>query len=203
MSRITRRLILAAAGCLLLAAAPAATHAQGFRVDLYGGGAFPTGSLHDLTRVGFSGGLGFGYLFTRRVGVRADFAAEWLSAEPPVGSPPDDVDENILGRDINLYHYDASIVINATDPRRTNWHVAIDAGAGVTTIQFRGDETDRPDAATRFSVPVGIAFGYRVAETIDVFVRGRWYLVFTDQSRFGGTTWASFPIWAGFGIRAG
>jgi hypothetical protein len=125
--------------------------------------------LNDLTNAGFSGGLGLGYVFNRAVGIRADFAGEWLKGQDPVVSPLPDIDQAFFGRDVNLYHYDASIMINATDPRQTNWIVAIDAGAGATTIQFRGDELDRPDSETRFTIPVGLGVGYLVSETVGVF----------------------------------
>ena len=203
MSRILRRFALVAVGFGLLGAAPSTVHAQGFLLDLYAGVGLPTGRLNDLTNAGFTGGLGLGYLFNRNVGLRADFAGEWLNGQLPVPVPLPDVDEDFLGRDVNLYHYDAAIMINATDTRRTNWLVAIDAGAGATTIQFRGDELDRPDSETRFTIPIGFGVGYLVSETVAVFLRGRWYLMFTDESRFGGSTWSSFPIWGGFGIRAG
>lgn len=202
MSWISKRLLLAVAGFGLLGIAPSTAHAQGFLLDLYAGVGLPTGRLNDLTNAGFSGGLGLGYVFSRTVGVRADFAGEWLSSQDPVVSLPD-IDEDFFGRDVNLYHYDAAIMLNATDTRRTNWIVAIDAGAGATTIQFRGDEPDRPDSETRFTIPVGLGVGYLVSETVAVFLRGRWYLMFTDSSRFGGSTWSSFPIWGGFGIRVG
>lgn len=200
MSRIYKRLLIMAAGVGLLGVVPSTAQAQGFLLDLYAGVALPTGRLNDLTSPGFSGGLGLGYLFGRSVGIRADFAGEWLSGQEPAVSLPD-LDPDLLGRDVNLYHYDASIMLNATDTRRTNWIVAFDAGAGATTIQFRGDEADRPDSETRFTIPVGFGVGYLVSETVGVFLRGRWYLMFTDDSRFGGSTWSSFPIWGGFGIR--
>jgi hypothetical protein len=203
MSQISRRLLIAASGFSFIGVAPSAAHAQGFLLDLYAGVALPTGRLNDLTNAGFSGGLGLGYVFNRAVGIRADFAGEWLKGQDPVVSPLPDIDQAFFGRDVNLYHYDASIMINATDPRQTNWIVAIDAGAGATTIQFRGDELDRPDSETRFTIPVGLGVGYLVSETVGVFIRGRWYLMFTDVSRFGGSTWSSFPIWGGFGIRVG
>ena len=203
MSQISARLLMSAAGLGLLGVVPATAHAQGFVLDLYAGAALPTGRLDDLTSAGFSAGLGFGYVFSRVVGVRADFAGEWLKGQDPVASPLPDIDQDFQGRDVNLYHYDAAIMINATDPRRTNWIVAIDAGAGATTVQFRGDELDRPDSETRFTIPVGFGVGYLVAETVSVFIRGRWYLMFTEASRFGGSTWSSFPIWGGFGIRVG
>lgn len=203
MSQISKRLLITAAGFGLMGIAPSTAHAQGFLLDLYAGVGLPTGRLNDLTGAGFSGGLGLGYVFNRAVGVRADFAGEWLKGQDPVVSPLPDIDQAFFGRDVNLYHYDAAIMINATDPRQTNWIVAIDAGVGATTIQFRGDELDRPASETRFTIPVGVGVGYLVSETVDVFIRGRWYLIFTDASRFGGSTWSSFPIWGGFGIRAG
>lgn len=203
MSQLSKRLLMAAAGFGLLGVAPATAHAQGFLLDLYAGVGLPTGRLNDLTSAGFSGGLGFGYVFDRVVGIRADFAGEWLSGQSPSVSPLPDVDPDFFGRDINLYHYDAAVMINATDTRRTNWIVAIDAGVGATTIQFRGDELDRPDSETRFTIPIGFGFGYLVSESAAVFIRGRWYLMFTEASRFGGSTWSSFPIWAGVGIRVG
>lgn len=192
--------VLAALVLLLL---PAPAVAQGFVLDLYAGVGLPTGRLNNLSNAGFSGGLGLGYLFGRSVGMRADFAAEWLDGEDPSGLPTfPGVDPAFLGRDIRLYHYDAAIMFDTMDPRRSNWVVAFDVGAGVTTIQF-GGEDPRPASETRFSVPIGTTVGYRVAERVAVFLRGRWYLVFADSARFGGSTLASFPIWAGFAVRPG
>ena len=203
MSKMSRRLLIATVGLCLMGLSPSTARAQGFLLDLYAGVGLPTGRLNDLTGAGFSGGLGLGYVFSRVLGVRADFAGEWLTGQDPVVSPLAGLDQTFFGRDVNLYHYDASFMVNATDPKQTNWIVAIDAGAGATTIQFRDDELDLPDSETRFTIPVGVRVGYLISETVSVFIRGRWYLLFTDASRFGGSTWSSFPIWGGFGIRAG
>ena len=78
MSQISRRLLMAAAGLGLLGVAPTTAQAQGFLLDLYAGVGLPTGRLNDLTGAGFSGGLGLGYVFNRALGIRADFAGEWL-----------------------------------------------------------------------------------------------------------------------------
>jgi hypothetical protein len=203
MSKMSRRLLIVTVGLCLMGLSPSTARAQGFLLDLYAGVGLPTGKLNDLTGAGFSGGLGLGYVFSRVLGVRADFAGEWLTGQDPVVSALPGLDPTFFGRDVNLYHYDASFMVNATDPKQTNWIVAIDAGAGATTIQFRDDELDLPDSETRFTIPVGVRVGYLISETVSVFIRGRWYLLFTDASRFGGSTWSSFPIWGGFGIRAG
>ena len=203
MSRLGTSLLLAAA-LGLLGLSPSSARAQGFLVDLYAGVGLPTGALSDLAKPGFSGGLGLGYVFGRAIGVRADFAGEWLKAEDPIAIPTIlDFDENLFGRDVRLYHYDAAITLNATNPRSSNWIAVIDIGAGATTINLRGDEQDRPEPTTRFTIPVGIGIGYLVAKQVAVFLRGRWYLMFTDSATFGGSTWSSFPIWGGIGIRAG
>lgn len=203
MSRIRRRTWLGGAAFALVWLSPAPAGAQGFALDLYAGVGLPTGRLNNLSNAGFSGGLGLGYLFGRSVGMRADFAAEWLDGENPSGLPTfPGVDPVFLGRDVRLYHYDAAVMFDTMDPRRTKWIVAFDVGAGVTTIQFGGEEP-RPDSETRFSVPIGATVGYRVSERVGVFIRGRWYLIFADSDRFGGSTLTSFPIWAGFAVRPG
>ena len=148
MSRIFKRLLMTAAGFGLLGFNPSTILAQDFVLDLYAGVALPTGRINDLTSPGFSGGLGLGYILNRTVGIRADFAGEWLNRQEP-DVPLPDLDSDLFDRDVNLYHYDASVMLHAIDPRRTNWNLAI----------------------------------------------------FTDASRFGGSTWSSFPIWGGFGVR--
>ena len=197
-----RRLGLSAGTLLLAFALPLPAHAQGFLVDLYAGVAKPIGRLADLTKAGFSGGLGAGYDFGRFLGFRTDFAGEWLSSrEPPLSEPVPGL-SGLEADDLRLFHFDGALVLHVTDPRSRGWNLALDAGAGATTIQFRG-EGPRPGSETRFTIPLGFTAGYRVADTIGLFIRARYFIIFVDEARFGSSTWGSLPLWAGVRIRTG
>jgi hypothetical protein len=188
----------------LLVAVPSQAAAQGGILDVYGGIGIPVSSIIDFAKSGFSGGIGIGYIGNRSYGIRADFAGEWLSGKSDVLESIPSIPELDFGAgvDIRLYHYDASVMINLSDPRSEEWIVALDVGAGATTINFSGDGASGVGSKTRFTIPAGLSVGYMVSDNVGLFIRGRWYLIFMSDEDFGSSTWSTIPIWAGFGIRA-
>jgi len=188
----------------LLAVAPGRVEAQGWLLDAYAGVGIPASNTKDFVSSGFSGGIGGGYIFNRYFGLRADIAGEWLKGKTDTGDGiqlPIFPEQPANFPDLRLYHYDASIMVTLTDLRTTSWLFAFDIGAGATTFQFSGE--DAPDNKTKFTVPAGVSVGYLVSDQVGLFVRGRWYLIFTGENDFNKSTWSTFPIWLGIGIRAG
>ncbi len=195
------RLGVAALVLGLMIAVPSQAVAQGWLLDAYAGVGIPASGVKDIAKTGFSGGIGGGYLFNRYLGIRADIAGEWLKGKESGITLPIIPENPGVFPDTRLYHYDAAVMFNLTEPSMRSWIFAIDAGAGVTTVQFSG--SDSPDSKTVFTIPAGLAVGYKVSGQVGLFVRGRWYLMFVGKEDFNTSTWSTFPIWLGIGIRAG
>lgn len=192
MRAAVRRIVVVVAAVGLMGAVPATANAQeGFIADLYGGVGFPGANATTFLKPGFSAGVGVGYLFARQIAIRADFAGNWLKGEETsIG------EITFGGDDITLYHYDASVMLNLGSPG-SSLLFTLDLGAGATTISPKGDR----DSSTRFTIPFGAALGYMVSENFGLFIKGRWYLIFTTKEDFGGSTWSAIPVWAGIAIR--
>lgn len=201
-SRLPTRIGLIAG---LLLALPTGGAGQGWLLETYAGVGVPTVYVDDIAAAGISGGVGGGWFFNRWFGVRADLAVEWLNE---AGEANDDrpMAPGLPGEafDLRLYHYHASVQVALLDSRATEWLLAVDFGAGATTLDFRGENVDGGEyGATRFTLPAGLTIGYRASEQVTLFVRGRWHLIFLDEAEFGNSTWSTLPIWAGIGVRAG
>ena len=193
------RNLVGAAIVLAAVAAPANVAAQGWAVDLYAGVGLPLSTLGDFQSAGFSGGVGAGYIFPGRFMVRGDFAGEFLSSNTN-GIPPT---SELAGMGVRLYHLDGSLAINFVPPDAGKAIFAFDFGAGITHVDLSGGTSqERPNSTTRFTIPAGVTFGYKMSDKIALFIRGRYYVMFMGDDRlFGSSTWQTIPLWAGISIR--
>lgn len=167
----------------LVAWSPATTAAQtGVALEGQGGVAVPLGQLGEFTDTGASLGAGIAFWFVPRVAVRADFDLNALKGKPSSGPGPE-------GPDVTLFHYNAGLQLRLTDPRTSRWEIALNAGAGGTTLdsdEFEviregdiGEPTELKE--TYFALNGGLGIGYRIAPNLTLFVDGQWYAVLTEE----------------------
>lgn len=194
-------------GAMAIAAVLAFTSpalAQGqWSIDGRGGIAVPVGDLSDLADAGPTFGLGVGYWFNDRVAVRVDGDLDLLSGKDDVAGAPD----------INLWHYNAGVEVNLAPPA-SPWDLTLNIGGGLSTVdsdEFLDDATTTELSETYFTGNGGLLVGYDVSSNVNVFARGQWYLIFSDEEdtaplagligEDGFDTLNSLPITVGLRIK--
>lgn len=183
-----RRVGIIAVAAALLAWLPGQAEAQdvGAGVDAWGGIAIPASNAGEFQDFGPSFGLGFEYLVTDRVFVRASGAADLHrgSDAGDLDGPPGGLD----APDMTLFHYSAGAGVHLVPDDVSNWNVALSLEAGgtsVTTDDFpAGAEppADGPDfSESYFSLSPGFRAGYAFGGRYNVFVRSQPHFVFADK----------------------
>jgi len=184
LARTTTRVSAALATIAVLGlVAVAPTHAQstddapGWTFDGRGGISVPAGDLADLPiEVGPSFGAGVGYYVTPRVAIRGDGSVELFSGDDLAGGG--------TGPDITLWHYNAGVEVELTQPGAGPWDVTANVAGGATTWdtdRFTSGTGTSDDLETYFTANGGLKAGYDVTPSVNVFVGGQWYLQFTDE----------------------
>lgn len=150
-------------------------------VDARGGIAVPAGDLADAVDVGPTFGLGVAYRIHPRVSIRVDGDLDIYSGADVATT----VGELELP-DLNLWHYNAGVAVELTEPGASPWDVTVNLGAGATT--FDGDAFTTSGGATvegitetYFTGNGGLKIGYDVHESVNLYAGGQWYLAFTDE----------------------
>jgi hypothetical protein len=172
-----------AVAAALLAWLPGQAEAQdvGAAVDGWGGIAIPAADLGEFQDFGPSFGLGFEYLVTDRLFLRASGGADLHSGSDAgdLDGPPGGLD----APDVTLVHFGGGVGVRLTPPDETNWDISASLEAGgtsVTTDDFPAGATP-PEGATDFSetyfsLSPGLRIGYLFG--------GRYNLFFRSQPRF-------------------
>lgn len=151
--------------------------AQGrWSFDGRGGIAVPVGDLSDVADVGPTFGVGIGYWFNDRVAVRVDGDLDLLSGKDSEGTGP-------AGPDMNLWHYNAGVEVDLVRPT-SPWDFTLNVAGGLSTLdvdEFDVGGTPTDLSETYFTGNGGVQVGYDVSPNVNVFARGQWYLVFSDE----------------------
>lgn len=154
-------------------ASPALAQGQ-WSFDGRGGVAVPVGDLSDVADAGPTFGVGIGYWFSDRVAVRVDGDLDLLSGKDSEGTGP-------ALPDMNLWHYNAGVEVNVVEPS-SPWDFTLNIGGGLSTLDVDGDEGTPTDLSeTYFTGNGGLLVGYDVSPNVNIFARGQWYLVFSDE----------------------
>ncbi len=172
------------------------------KFDVRAGGTFPAGQLSDISDPGFTAGLGIGFHLTPRVALRADGDASFLGQV-------DDQDfgeglEDFFGADFTLWHYNAGIQFNLTDPRTPGPSFQVELGAGATTME-PGDDAPDLSSNTSFTAHGGLTVGTRPSDNVNLFLRGKTYAIFLQDDAFvdNGLTDAFDDVWWSFPVQLG
>jgi hypothetical protein len=175
----------------LLVGAPAMAHAQDAKwsIDPRGGVTLPIGKLKNIEKPGFAAGIGIAYWLMPRVAIRADLAADVMSAK-------DQTHAGILVNDVpdvSLYSYTGGLEFRLTPPEQERYDVTINVGAGATTMDTNsatafetasgGLQTDF--TKTYFSGVGLVKFGYKASDMVDLYVSGGLRLVKTKKADTG------------------
>lgn len=185
-------LTLAFALALIPLASPAQAQMSGetgtWSIDARGGVAVPAGDLSDAVDVGPTFGLGIAYRVHPRVSIRVDGDLDIYSgADLQTGAGTFELP------DLNLWHYNAGVGIELTEPGASRWDVTANLGAGATTFDgdaftTSGGTTVEGLSETYFTANGGLKFGYDVHPNVNVYAGGQWYLAFTDEEDTAGLT---------------
>lgn len=172
------------------------------KFDVRAGGAFAAGQLSDITDPGFTAGLGIGFQLSPRVALRADGDASFLGQV-------DDEEfeqglEDFFGADFTLWHYNAGLQFNLTDPRTPGPSFQLGIGAGATTME-PGDDAPDLSSNTNFTAHGALTVGTRPSENVNIFLRGKSYAIFMQDDAFidNGLEDAFDDIWWSFPVQLG
>lgn len=183
-----RRVGLIAVAAALLAWLPGQAAGQdvGAAVDGWGGVAIPASNLSEFQDFGPSFGLGFEYLVTDRVFVRASGAADLHS-----GSDAEDLDGppgGLAPPDMTLIHFGAGVGVRLVPADASNWDVSLSVEAGgtsVTTDDFPEGATlpegETDYSETFFAVSPGLRVGYVFADRFNLFFRSQPHFAFPES----------------------
>ena len=197
MNRLTSRLLgMAAAVALALAIAPGTATAQMMddtrppvEIDLRGGLYMPTFDIADAADPGFGFGAGIGIPVGQRLTVRgnADFGFH----------PGAEVSPGTDGPDVDVFHYVVGVGYLLTPPE-SPFYASVNLGAGA--LNFAVDAPGDP-GFTYFAINAGGEVGYRLNESVSMFLSPQGDIAFSDEEEVGtGDSWV-WPITAGIEIR--
>lgn len=182
-----RRVGIIAVAAALLAWLPGQAEAQdvGAAVDGWGGVAIPAANVGKFQDVGPSFGLGFEYLVTDRVFLRASGGADLHSGmdAEDLDGPPGGLD----APDMTLVHFSGGLGVRLVPADASNWDVSVSLEAGATSVST----DDFPEGATTpegetdfsetyFSVSPGLRAGYLFGGRYNLFVRSQPHFAFAD-----------------------
>lgn len=216
-----RRVGLIAVAAALLAWLPGQAEAQdvGAAIDGWGGIAIPASNIGEFQDFGPSFGLGFEYLVTDRLFVRASGSADLHS-----GTDADELDGppgGLAAPDMTLLHFGAGAGVDLTPAGATNWDISVSLEAGASSVStddfpegVTTPEGETDFSETYFSMSPGLRVGYVFADRYNLFVRSQPHFVFADAEDtavFGtfdsdvdntgfGDIW-NLPITAGLQVR--
>lgn len=184
-------LTLAFALALVPLASPAQAQMMGetskWSIDGRGGIAVPAGDLSDAVDVGPTFGLGIAYRVHPRVSIRVDGDVDVYS-----GADVQTAAGTVELPDLNLWHYNAGVGVELTEPGASRWDVTANVGAGATTFDGDAFTTNGTTvdglSETYFTANGGLKFGYDVSRNVNVYAGGQWYLAFTDEEDTAGLT---------------
>lgn len=182
-----RRVGIIAVAAALLAWLPGQAEAQdvGAAIDGWGGIAIPASTLAEFQDYGPSFGLGFEYLVTDRLFVRASGGADLHSGADAedLDGPPGGLD----APDMTLVHFGAGAGLHLL-PADTDWDVSVSLEAGATSVST----DDFPDGAvtpegetdfseTYFHLSPGVRVGHVFGERYELFFRSQPHFALADS----------------------
>lgn len=173
--------VAAAAGGLLMFAAPSAADAQGvdhrWDVSLGAGSSFATSDFADLPfgDLAPTAGAEITYWLSPRIGIQANGNWErWLTDDQQLTGGPD----------MNAFHYTLGATVNVLDPEQ-RLNVRANVAGGGTTLDtemfLTPDDMLSELSETYASVNGGLRVGYDVTSQVNVFARGQAHLVLADE----------------------
>ena len=177
-----------------------------FNISARAGVAIPAGELWQMLDPGVHAGAALSYYFDKHVGVRAEFAADFLNdREDSTGGTP--------SPGMTLLHFNGGVEFNFARPSGQSLPLTFVAGIGAGATSATASESYADDSSVDFSSTVFTAnasaeVGWQFNPNVNVFLGFYAYLmkfseedtqVFADRSpdveAFG---WAySFPITLG------
>ncbi|MFQ5746920.1 MAG: OmpA family protein [Gemmatimonadota bacterium] len=179
--KLHRSIAVAFGAAVLVLATATSGHAQGkVSVEGHGGIAIPAGDLADLYDVGPNFGANLEYNLNSRVAIRIGGDVDILSG----------VDMDANGQeppDLNIYHYNAGIVLRLVEPGTSEWSFDVNANGGGSTFDsdtFTPVGTGGPQdfSETYFTFNGGLRVGYDLSPRAAVFVGGQVYVIFADET---------------------
>lgn len=179
-----KKVLMAAAGALLLAAPAGAQTAPRVFVEGLGGVAVPTFDIADVAETGGALGAAIGFRVSPRVVLMGEF---------DYGMHKDEATGNV---DINTLHYMGKVGYSLTGPRERGWEAIVNLGAGAVSFDVEG----APESFTYFAINAGAKLSYSFNRSVAFVLSPQGDIAFSDEDELGTTNAWVWPVTAGLRI---
>jgi hypothetical protein len=182
-------------GLALVLASPALAQRpeKPFQAEARAGYMLPTGDIADFVDGTFGFGASFGYYFTPKFVIMAEFDYGSHSYKTDIVDPGFDLGsakEDVM----HLMGKIGYVLFQSADGKMK---ILVNAGAGAMNFKFKADGIES-ESTTKFAINAGAKFYYMFTPSIGIVISPQGDIAFTNKDEDGSSSKWVWPLTAGF-----